>query len=292
MRAGLTACAASVLINAGVLFSLDHVMVEQDLAFKDRQPRASRGVYSMDLEFVESPPGAHLDHRPKKTRRISDRDALNRDLRHDKRSSQGAPHAKMTGTVDQLKNSGGSISLSPGTAATAMEPKSPLKTQKTEAKQVAESPEEERPSPSPKSSQPRPSAISGSGRGLLTLSKISRSKSRGAQLYGLPSFEARGSVLGEYMKNLEERIWMAWFPYLIAHYPNDFKTVDALVNIRLDAEGQVKDVSLIESKSSALFAAFCMESVRRAGPFGPLPQEVLDLNGKDDLEIKFAFHYW
>ena len=94
------------------------------------------------------------------------------------------------------------------------------------------------------------------------------------------------------MKKLKEKIWLAWFPYLAAHYPKDFKTADALVSFTLNSQGQVRIVRLVESKGSPLFSAFCMESVQRASPFGPLPREILDLLGKDEMEIQFAFHYW
>ena len=111
-------------------------------------------------------------------------------------------------------------------------------------------------------------------------------------MYGVTSFEATGSGMGKYIKNMKERIWLAWFPYLAAHYPKDFKSADVLLSFTLDAQGRVRTVRVVESKGSALFSAFCMEAVQRASPFGPLPQEILDLVGKDELEIKFAFHYW
>ena len=98
--------------------------------------------------------------------------------------------------------------------------------------------------------------------------------------------------MGAYMKNMKEKIWMAWFPYLAFHYPKDFKTADAVLEFRLDKQGQLRVIQVGSSEGSPLFAAFCIEAVQRAAPFGPLPQEILDLIGKDELEVTFAFHYW
>ena len=316
MRAEIATFTASILINAGVLFSLDHAIIYQDLVLKaeQRELLAKRGADSMNFEFVESPPQRKPVHPPKKTRRISNRDALSRDLMRHQGSPDGIPSTKTVGHADQLKKDQASVVSPPSTASRPMTPKAPSETQKTETKQKPEPspkdlksqgpqteeqitdaslvPKAERPAPRAQASQAKPSLKSMSGQDNITLSEISKSKSRGAQLYGLTSFEAAGSVMGEYMKNLKERIWMAWFPYLMVHYPKDFKTADTLVAITLSAKGEVKGVTLIENKGSALFAAFCMESVRRAGPFGPIPQEILDLSGKEELEIKFAFHYW
>ena len=108
----------------------------------------------------------------------------------------------------------------------------------------------------------------------------------------MTSFDATGSGMGGYMKTLRERIWLAWFPYLAFHYPKDFKSADAVVEFRLDASGQVRSVRILSSEGSPVFAAFCMEAVQRAAPYGPVPPEVLDLTGKDELEVRFAFHFW
>ena len=139
--------------------------------------------------------------------------------------------------------------------------------------------------------EPKPPSHPDEGQDRITTAEMSKKISHGTRLEGITSFEATGSGMGVYMKNLKEKIWLAWFPYLAVHYPKDFKTADAVVRFKLNAQGEVKIVELVESKGSPLFAAFCIESVQRAGSFGPLPPEILDLVGKDELEIKFAFHY-
>ena len=100
-----------------------------------------------------------------------------------------------------------------------------------------------------------------------------------------------GSDMGIYMKNVKERIWLAWFPYLSFQYPNDFQAADAVISFTLDAKGEVKSVKVLDSYGSLLFTTFCTQVVQRASGFGPVPKEILALLGREDLEIRFAFHY-
>lgn len=171
-------------------------------------------------------------------------------------------------------------------------------------KPVEEQPEDkislEKIPPKPKetvsTSPPQPAVVAKKGEGLTGRDKIitqemSRSSSRGGRFMGMTSFEATGSGMGVYMKNLKERVWLAWFPYLIAKYPLDYRTADVVLSITLSAKGEVKNVQVLESQGSPLFAAFCVEAIQKASGFGPLPKEILALVGKDELEIKFGFHY-
>lgn len=211
----------------------------------------------LNFEFVEAPPKTHA-RRQAKTRKISNRDTASQDLIRDKTPAEKAPRVETKGPSDQLAQKQTQLSKQPAKAS--LEIAEPVQ------------------------------ALTGQDR--ITTTEISKVKPQGAQLYGTTSFEATGSGMGVYMKNLKEKIWLAWFPYLVVHYPKDFKSADAVVNFKLNAKGEVKIVELVESKGSPLFAAFCVESIERAGSFGPLPQEILDLVGKDELEIKFAFYYW
>ena len=100
-----------------------------------------------------------------------------------------------------------------------------------------------------------------------------------------------GSDMGIYMKNVKERIWLAWFPYLAFQYPTDFQAADAVVSFTIDPKGEVKTVKVTSSYGSPVFSTFCTEAVQRASGFGPVPKEILAILGKDELEIRFAFHY-
>ena len=112
-----------------------------------------------------------------------------------------------------------------------------------------------------------------------------------ARFYGFTSFEATGSGMGVYMKNLKEKIWLSWFAYLSFKYPQDFRGADVMVSFKLDAHGRVKSVTVLENGGDGVFADYCEGAIRRAGGFGDLPKDILGLLGKDELEIRCAFHY-
>jgi hypothetical protein len=143
--------------------------------------------------------------------------------------------------------------------------------------------------PSSPASAPSPSL---SGRDKIDTQEIARERSKGAMLRGFTSFEATGSGMGEYMKNLKDRLWLKWFPYLSFKYPSDFKSAEAVLLIRLDKKGEVRSVKLVDHKGDDVFATFCVDAVQRAAPYGPLPEEILALVGEDGLEITFSFRYY
>jgi TonB family protein len=149
----------------------------------------------------------------------------------------------------------------------------------------------------PKAEAPAPPKAPGqkaeglTGQDKIDTNEMGKVKSPGAHFEGMTSFEATGSGMGEYMKNVKEKVWLSWFPYLAFKYPMDFKNADVVLSITLDAAGQVKMVRIVESEGSPVFAQFCMEAIQRASGFGPLPKEILAIVGKDELEIRFAFHY-
>ena len=307
MRTELSFLTASVLLNAAMLYSIDHaaLFTEKDRMAAQAKIAKQQRSGPIAFEYVESPK-APARKPPAKTSRISDRDAVHQDMTRDKAAAEGAPQVKTAGPSDQLGQK-------KGNAAPPPRPASPEVTPKTEQRPAPETPKpsgeaaqkDEILTPSAKQAQqeeaahayspaskPSPPARPDEGQDRISTKEMSRTRSRGAQLSGMTSFEATGSGMGIYMKNLKEKIWLAWYPYLVTQYPRDFKSADAEVSFTLDKQGNVRIVRLVESKGSPVFAAFCMEAVQRAGSFGPLPQEILALVGKDELEIKFTFHYW
>lgn len=248
---------------------------------------------------------------------MSNRNALNQDMLKIKSSSPAAlPHTAMQGAADQLAQYQGNLSQTPSPKTEAKqaiekqetenkpEETKPAKSvlnddqaflfhEKIENKKTKNQPSnknvnEQKPSPS---SSPRAEIQGKGGFDRITTQEMSKIKSPGAMLFGQTSFEATGSGMGEYMKNLKERIWLSWFPYLAYQYPQDFRGADVVISFTLDPKGNVKIVKILDSVGSPVFAAYCVEAVQKASGFGPLPKEILTLIGKDELEIKFGFHY-
>jgi outer membrane biosynthesis protein TonB len=293
---------ASLIFHGAILFSLDRTTYFSELRAL-RQEQIQRQKSAIQFEFVEAPPKANPQV-PVKTKKISDRDAVNQDLLKDKSRAAVSPQTKANGIADQLAQKRGKPAQAP------MPMVEPAKTQKPQ--EELQKPEKQTPTKdlgmkplTPEAKQevkvqpvqpkpavePKPEVKGQPGQDKITTQEMAKAKSPGAQLFGLTSFEATGSGMGEYMKNLKERIWLAWFPYLAFKYPGGFTGADAVISITINAKGEVKILKLLVSEGDPFFATFCMEAVQRASGFGPLPKEILALIGKDELELKFGFHY-
>ena len=284
MRAQIAALGVSVLINAGALVSLDQAWTGKNKTWWIPPSHIFKNRADIALQFVESPQ-TPVAPTPVESQRISDRNSANRDRTIVKRWRKDAPLLKQKNRNDRLAQRRKITANRPATSP-------PIPPRVVDAQKRPEEFDEAAQVLSRIRQSSSTASLGEGGLNEITQSEQARSRSRGAQLYGSTSFEATGSGMGVYMKNLKEKIWTAWFPYLMAHYPKDFKAADTLLSIKLNSQGEILDVRLLDSKGSALFDAFCMRSVRRAGPFGPLPSEILPLLGKDELDIKFAFHYW
>lgn len=145
--------------------------------------------------------------------------------------------------------------------------------------------------PRPPTAAAQPILALPSGRDNITTPPSAKKPSAGARIDGQVSFEATGSGMGVYMKNLKERIWMEWFPYLATQYPLDFKTADAVIVFTIAPDGAVKSVKVLEHDGSPVFAEYCAGAIRNIKNFGKIPTEILALLEKEELEIQFAFHY-
>ena len=288
----------SLLVHGSILFSLDRtVWLDQTKLLQVQKKALNQKEDKIQFEFVEAPKKVHAE-KPEHAAKISDRDALNQDLLQNKSDAHSAPHIKTQGLADQLAQRRGGPSqtmmpkVEPRIRQTAdsrqqtTEKSNQFAVVSSQEKKTAEANQEAKPQV-----EPRPEIQNLAGRDKITTQEASKAKSAGAPLFGVTSFEATGSGMGAYMKNLKERIWLAWFPYLAFQYPRDFRSADAVISFTLNARGEVKIVKVVESQGSPLFASFCVDAVQRASGFGEVPQEMLALMGKDEIEIRFGFHY-
>ena len=264
----------SVLVHSGLFVSLERFYgnTRENLA---QTLRENSKKEKLEFRFVEAPP-KNRPEKPENAQRISDRDALNQDRVGEKSKATGSPHTELEGFTDQLAQQRGADvqGLSPP----------PEEKPESASKKFPESQEILSPKPPAPAAEP-------AGQHKITTQEMSKLKSPGAALFGQTSFEATGSGMVEYMKNLKEKVWLSWFPYLVFQYPQDFRGSDAVVSFTLSPRGELKIIQVVESEGSAHFAAYCVEAIQRASPFGPLPAEILALVGKDEIEIRFGFHY-
>ena len=273
--------AFSLLVHGSLMVSLDGLVAGTQTKIAELNKQLKRQHAKEEekyFEYVESPKTPASEKPNPESPRVSDHDALNQDLVSDKSQAERSPAAQMLGPSDQLAQKQTSVRQE---AQPAVQPK-PASQDSAESESVGdknivreavmkevETPDTDK----------------------ITTQEMSRRKSHAAELFGVTSFEATGSGMGEYMKRLKEKIWLVWFPYLTFQYPQDFRGADAILSITLDAKGDVKIVQVIEQSGSPVFASYCVEALQRASNFGPVPKEILALIGKDVLELKFGFHY-
>ncbi len=313
---GAASFAVSLAIHGTFIAAGDNFLPSSGLKFFQQigKPSApSERANELNFEFIEAPPKTRPDY-PEKTSKISDRDSLNQNLKPNPEADRKeAPAIPMTGRGDQLAQKRLSAEEQASVAEAAREAQAAQEAQvETQPAEDAALPGEDGllvvpvgvPEPEKKAQPEReasPAAAAAAmnpvtdpgltGKDKIDTGEMAKAPSKGARLEGMTSFEATGSGMGAYMKNLKEKVWLKWYPYLFSKFPMDFRTADAVLCFTLDKEGRVRMIRIAEFTGSELFASFSMDAVQKASPFGPLPEEVLAIVGKDELEIFFSFRY-
>lgn len=321
----LPAFLLSIAINGAVLYGFDraaYFSAAQTLKHEKRLALEKQRS-ELSFEFVEAPPKTRPE-KPRKTKKISDRDALAQDQAAERANAGNSPAIPTLGVADQLYQHIGS-KQSPASPKAELatteemkdkpenrdkEPekkksektsldafvKAPMETAAPEKegdtiKVIEEQPpQEKRPRQSPKS-EPKPPVKGIAGQARINTAEMAKHASVSAKFFGVTSFETTGSGMGEYMKGVKEKVWLAWFPYLSYKYPQDYRHADVVVSIRLDPNGDVKSLTVLDYEGDPLFADYCMNALQRANNFGKLPDEIVALLKDGELEIRFGFHY-
>lgn len=312
MRHFIIPLCLSLAINAATFVTIGEA-VKSRAVFVAKQ-KAIKGWFKpareLTLEFVEAPKQVSTQ-KPVNPKKISTRDTISQDTSKSKKRSANTPAIAKVGPADQLtqiQSQGKSVppqpEIKPQSASKAQlehKPAPPNKVEKVSAESKSSPQNDAMESVPYKSSkaQPdrkeiRPSAATTplmSGGDKISTQAMTKKRGAGARMEGMTSFEATGSGMGAYMKNLKERVWLQWYPYLAFQYPIDSRSADAVISFVIDKRGEVKQVQVVESYGSPQFADFCMQAIQKASGFGELPTEIRALIGKDELEMKFAFHY-
>lgn len=306
----MASLAISVAVNGSLLYSFDRAGM---MGWQRTDRAALVNAHKKDrleFEFVEAPPKVK-PQTPAKTKRIAMRDAVNQSPKTFDSSALTAPLVDKIGPADQLmqkRGSGGakpSPEVKPVKASRKSEETPENRAQKTQKTQkvLTEGPggdsvvapamqsrnqEEQKPQ---RAMEARQGASGTPGNARIDTEEMAKTKTLSAQFFGITSFEATGSGMGEYMKRLKEKVWLAWYPYLAFSYPQDYRSADVVLSIRLDMHGNIKSVQVLDSFGEPHFATYCVEAVQKAGNLGALPEEMRTLLKDEELEIKFGFHY-
>ncbi len=309
MRTEWAALAASVMINMSFMSVLSPDSVLYQKRPGDAQRKLQREAQTLQFEFVETPAQLKAQRKPRRTRKISDRDSTSQDLTKDKAAAGDTPKTA-AGLSDQLAQNqprpAGSLQPSQETIPAKTEDKKESQDAEKEIEKetqeqtdpdfsIKKEEKKEKPPEKPEAMMspvsPKAPAAQPSGAERIDIPEFSKIPSRGAKDHGITAFEATGTDMGAYTKNLKEKIGIQWLPYLMIHYPKDFKSADAKVSMVLNPQGELISATLISYRGSPLYAGHCMNAIAKASPFGAVPKEALVLTGKEEVEIVFEFHY-
>src|SRR5690242_3808208 len=102
--AALVCLSLSAAANAGIFAVFERTIVkptEMESRILKKARAAKQKEEKFEFEFVEAPP-QDFERSSEKTRKISERDALNQDLTQDKSEATGTPKTQIQGPADQL----------------------------------------------------------------------------------------------------------------------------------------------------------------------------------------------
>jgi TonB family protein len=104
---------------------------------------------------------------------------------------------------------------------------------------------------------------------------------------GKASVDAVRTPLGVYQKQVSEAVGSRWYYYVGQH--RDLYAIGGVKLIfKIDRQGKVRDLRILESNSNSAFANMCEQCVREA-ELAPPPPDVIEAMNDETLEIPFNF---
>lgn len=104
---------------------------------------------------------------------------------------------------------------------------------------------------------------------------------------GISSVNALGTPLGRYQKYVADAIGSRWYTS-VANQMSFFQIGTTRLIFRVDREGHVKDLKVIENTNNEAFANFCIQSVMEA-KLPPMPDDLAAALPPEGLEADFPF---
>jgi Skp family chaperone for outer membrane proteins len=140
--------------------------------------------------------------------------------------------------------------------------------------------------------QPAPSPRGRVGFGGASLHGASSDVKGDVDRFGELSFDAERYELGSYFKKMKTKVEEFWLPYMAFTYGgSNLFANKTVVFFRIQPDGSVKDVQVLEHKGDKLLKEFCLASVQGPAPFDPLPENYLRQTRSTYLPIVFSFSY-
>ena len=104
---------------------------------------------------------------------------------------------------------------------------------------------------------------------------------------GISSVNALGTPLGRYQKYVADAIGSRWYS-AVEKMQDMFKFGTAQLVFRVDRDGHVKDLKVIENTNNEAFAAYCIQSVQEA-KLPPMPEDLAATVPPEGLLAEFPF---
>lgn len=107
---------------------------------------------------------------------------------------------------------------------------------------------------------------------------------------GESSFDAKKHILGPYLKKVKSKISPLWHLKLESKSWGDLYTEKKIVlGFKILAGGDLAEIIIIEDHGDTLFNQICIETIKEAAPFNPLPTAWLEQSGNDFLNLIYTF---
>lgn len=107
---------------------------------------------------------------------------------------------------------------------------------------------------------------------------------------GFLSFEAMGSEIAPYLREVRARVERKWKAKMHLSYSGASST-RAVLDCAIASDGRLVYVNVVESGDSATYAALCKRAIEEAGPFPPFPFRVPDVYRNQHLQIRWTFSF-
>ena len=114
----------------------------------------------------------------------------------------------------------------------------------------------------------------------------------GARPRLISSLDVQATPFGEYDRALIEAVQSRWYNLLDSQRFAEDRTGLVTVRFKLDSDGTVQDVEILENGVGAVLSYVCQAAIEEAAPFGKWPDDMRREIGANFREITFTFDYY
>jgi hypothetical protein len=107
----------------------------------------------------------------------------------------------------------------------------------------------------------------------------------------VPSFDAIGTPFGEYDAEIIRAIQLHWYELGDAQPFNRAQTGRVVLQFRLNYDGRITDMTVIESSVDDIMTYLCERAVQDPAPYARWPSQMRQMIGADYREVRFTFFY-